>query len=561
MKKAELYKKKALSYIDRVLTGERITGELERLAVKRHVRDLENATEMGFYFDEKSAKIAMSFFTFLRHYKGEWAGKEFELEDWQCFIVWCVFGWKAHNGLRRFNYANIEVSRKNGKTTFAAGIALLMLVMDNEPGAEVYSAAVDKGQASICWEAAKAMISQSPQLSQYLKVWAHSIEMESTASSYLPLSKETKNKDGLSPHCAICDELHAWPTDDIYNLITTGMGSRRQPLVFSITTAGVDMSFPYYSMRCYYVDILKGIKSGEDTFCIIFCPDKNDDWKDPNTWYKASPNLGISVYADYMQKRFQKAINEGGSTEVHFKTKNLNMWVDAPDVWIPDEKVLRCDHGTTDDDLIGQECYGGIDLASHVDINSLALYFPNLPHPTFRFYFWIPEGKVLQKEDRVDYRQWCREGWIKITPGDVIDIDYFISDISEILKMYDVRNLAFDPAKAYHGVIQGLQKEGFSEILDEFSQSIRNMSEPTKKVEADVTAGFIDLMKNPVIRWMFRNVVVYRDANDNIKLDKKRSIEKIDGVVTMANAYGGYMSNNEDTYQYKEIGFINLHSV
>lgn len=546
MKRQELYKKKALSYIDRVLSGERIAGELEILAVQRHVNDLEYATEKGFYFEEKAPKLVFGFFSLLRHFKGEWAGREFELEDWQCFIIWVVFGWKTAEGRRRFNYANVEVSRKNGKTTFAAGIALFMLIMDQEQGAEVYSAAVDKEQAAICWSAAKAMIERSPSLSKHVKTFTTSLVMESTASSYKMLSKETKNKDGLSPHCSICDEMHAWSSDEIYNLITSGMGARRNPLVFSITTAGFNMNSPYYSMRCHYVDILRGIKQEENTFVIIYCPDKEDDWKDPKTWYKSSPNLGVSVYMDYMEKEFIKAVNKGSTTEVNFKTKNLNMWVDAPDVWIQDEKVMKCDHGMTDENLTGEVCYGGLDLGSHVDINALALFFPKLKVPTFKLYFWIPEGKVLQKEDRVDYRQWYKEGWIKITPGDVIDIDFITSDISAILHMYDVKNLSFDPAKAYHGVIQGLQKEGFEEILDEFSQGIQNMSEPTKQLEASVTAGAVDLMKNPVIRWMFRNVVVYTDANDNIKLDKRRSQEKIDGVVAMANAYGGWMSGEEE---------------
>lgn len=560
MKKTDLYKRKALSYIDRVISGERVAGELERLAVQRHLSDLENATEMGLYFDEKAAKIVFAFFTLLKHYKGEWAGKELELEDWQCFIVWCVFGWKTKDGRRRFNYANVEVARKNGKTTFAAGIALFMLIMDGEPGAEVYSAAVDREQASICWTAAFKMVEQSKELSKYVKLWKTSIVFENTESSYKPLSKETKNKDGLSPHCAICDEMHAWVSDDIYNLITTGMGARRNPLVFSITTAGADMSLPYYGMRNHYIEILRGIKKQENTFAIIYCPDKEDDWKDPKTWLKASPNLGISVYMDYMEKQFENAMNKGGTVEVNFKTKNLNMWVDAPDVWIQDEKVIRCNHGTTEDDLRGQKCWAGLDLASHVDINALALYFPLLPVPAFRFYFWIPEGKVREKEDRVDYRQWHKEGWINITPGDVIDIDFMLADLEKIFLLYDVQDIAFDPAKSYHGIIQGLQKSGFAELLDEFSQGIQNMSEPTKKIEADVTAGKVDLMGNPVIRWMFRNVVVYRDANDNIKLDKKRAIEKIDGVVAMADAYGGYMSQDEDEnfYHYTGLKTLNL---
>ena len=559
MKKSEIYKKKTLQYIDDVMTGKRCAGELEKLAVQRHIDDLKYATEKGFYFDEKKAKLALSSFTLLKHFKGEKAGEEFELEGWQCFIIWCVFGWMRKGGVRRFNYAEIEVARKNGKTTLAGGIGNFMLLFDGEAGAEIYSAAVDKDQARICWDSSKKMLEGSPVLSKHVKCYRAAIVHEKSASFFKPLSKESGNKDGLNPHCAICDERHAWKTDDMYNVIKSGMGARRQPLIFSITTAGFDMTSPYYKSRSVMVDVLKGIKVQDNTFVMIFAPDKDDDWRNPKTWEKANPNLGISLSYEYMEKELEDAINKGSTTEVNFKTKNLNMWVDAPDVWIPDEKVMKCDHETTIEDLVGQECYGGIDLASHVDINSLALYFPHLPVPAFLFYFWIPEGKVLQKEDRVDYRQWHRENWVKITPGDVIDIDYLVSDLSEIFQRFDVKNIAFDPAKAYHGVIQGLQKGGYADILDEFGQSMTNMSEPTKKIEADVTSGAVDLMKNPVIRWMFRNVVVYRDANDNIKLDKKRSIEKIDGVVAMANAYGGYMSkSDDDTYEYKGIMSVKL---
>lgn len=555
----EVYKDKALSYIDRVMSGERKSGRLERLAVERHLRDLEEATERGIYFDEREAKRYLSLCKYIKHYQGEWAGRDFEPEDWQCFILWTLFGWKRAGGMRRFRYADIEMARKNGKTFLAAVIALGLLMIDKEMGAQVYSAAVDKDQARVCFSAACMMISQSGALSKYLEVWSNSITMESTASFYKPLSKETKNKDGFNPSGAICDEMHAWPTDDIYNLIRSGMGARRQPLILSISTAGFDLNSPYYGMRRRYVDILEGVVEDDSTFVIIYCPDKEDDWRDPSTWGKANPNLGVSVYEDYMETEFSNASQRGGTSEVNFKTKNLNLWVDAPDVWIQDEKVAACDFGTTDEDLDGKECYGGIDLASHVDINALALYFPGLERPAFRFYFWIPDGKVLAKEDHVDYRQWQREGWISVTPGDVIDIDVMVSDLSRILRRYDVRNLAFDPAKAYHGVIQGLQKEGFDGILDEFGQGIQNMSEPTKRVEADVTAARVDLMGNPVIRWMFRNVVVYRDANDNIKLDKRRSMEKIDGVVAMANAYGGYMSIDEDEeFRFHGVPFVRM---
>lgn len=539
-RKAEVYKERALGYIEAVMSGERRAGRYERLAVERHVRDLREATERGWYFDERAAKRAMAFFQLLKHYKGEWAGRELELEGWQCFVLWCVFGWMRKGGVRRFNYADVEVARKNGKTTFAAGVALYMMVLDGEQGAEVYSAAVDRDQAKICWEAARRMVEGSPALQQYVDTYTSSIVMEGTASSFKPLSKESKNKDGLNPHCAICDERHAWATDDIFNVLKSGMGARRQPLIFTITTAGFDMESPYYQSRRTMIDILEGVKEQDNEFVMIFCPDKEDDWRDPRAWEKANPNMGVSVSYEYMERELQDALNKGGRTEVNFKTKNCNMWVDAPDVWIPDDVVGANRHGVTDADLEGQPCYGGLDLAAHVDVNALALFFPE--QLAVKLFFWIPEGKVKEREDKVDYRRWAEEGWITVTPGDVIDIDYQVADIAGICRRYDVKNLAFDPAKAYHGTIQGLQKAGLDSILDEYGQGIMNMSEPTKRLEALVRERALDLMGNPVLRWMFRNVVLYRDPNDNIKLDKRKSPDKIDGVVALADALGGMMS-------------------
>lgn len=541
----EEYIKKANSYMADVLSGKRIAGELEILAVKRHFYDLENAPEMGLYFDVKKAQKALAFFTLLKHSKGEWAGKELILEGWQCFSIMSIFGWMKADGTRRFNESYTEVARKNGKTTYAAGIANYMLVFDDEQGAEVYSAAVDKEQAKVCWEGAKNMVEASKELSKYVETSKQAIFVPSTNSTFKSFSKDTKNKDGFNPHCAICDELHAWPTDDIYNLIISGMGARKQPLVFSITTAGFDKMSPCFEMRSVYIDILRGIKKQEETFVLIFSLDKDDDWKNPKNWGKANPNLGVSVYPDYLDKQLAQAILRK-SREVNFKTKNLNMWVDAPDVWISDDNVTANDFGTMDKSLVGQECYAGLDLASHLDINALILDFPSLPNHPVKCFFWIPEGKVAEKEDKVDYRLWYDQGWLNITSGDVIDIDEILADIDEILSLYNVKKLSFDPAKAFHGVIQGLQKGGWDDILEEYPQGITYMSEPAKKIEALITAKECDLMKNPIMRWMFKNVAIYTDANDNIKLDKKKSIEKIDGVVAWANAMGGYMASAND---------------
>ncbi|MCU4154524.1 hypothetical protein J1N10_00965 [Carboxylicivirga sp. A043] len=300
---------------------------------------------------------------------------------------------------------------------------------------------------------------------------------------------------------------------------------------------------------------MEGIKEQDDTFAMIFTLDKDDDWRDERNWPKASPNYGVSVEPDKMREQLKKAINRGGRTEVTFKTKNLNLWVDAPETWISDEKVVACNHGITLDDLKGQTCYGGIDLASHVDINAFELYFPNIKgRPVLLSYFWVPEAKVEEMQDRVDYRKWVEEGWMNMTEGDVIDIDQLVEDISEIIPQFNIVMVGFDPAKAYHGVVQGLQKAGFEKILQEFPQGIRYMSQPTREIEREVTAMEVDLMGNPVLRWMFSNAVTITDANDNIKFDKKKSQNKIDGVVAAINARGTYMSfeANAPAEPYKE---------
>jgi phage terminase large subunit-like protein len=234
--------------------------------------------------------------------------------------------------------------------------------------------------------------------------------------------------------------------------------------------------------------------------------------------------------------------------------------VDAPTVWIQDETVQTCTNGTTDEMLIGATVYAGLDLASHVDINALALYFPDVNgHPVARLHYWIPESKVNEHGDRVDYRRWQQEGRIHVTEGNVIDIDTQTEMIYQIVKKYNCRNIAFDPAKAYHGTIQNLQKKGLSGMLDEFPQNIKNMSEPTRTLEKLVQSGEIDLMRDPVLRWMFRNAVAVTDTNDNIKLDKKKSQQKIDGLIALINAIGGYMSGAKpEPYKNKEVKTLNF---
>ena len=553
----KIQRKKVKKYINDVLSGRRICGKLERLAVERHLADLENADKLKIRFDEVAAMRCISFFSILKHSKGEFSGKRFELEPWQMFIVWVLFGWKRLDGSRRFRYAYVEVARKNGKTTFAAALSLYMMVLDGEDGAEIYTAATKRDQAKICWTEARNMVGKSPALSNKIARFQSALTMESTLSKMEPLAADSDKLDGLNPHFAVVDEYHAHKTDMLYNVLKSATGARRQPMIFTITTAGFDKTSPCFLMRRTYIDVLLGIKKQENTFVMIYSADEGDDWKDPKTWAKSNPNMGISISAEYLEEEFKSALNRGGSEEVNFKTKNLNQWVDAPTVWIQDEKVRKCSNGTTDADLVGQTCYAGLDLASHVDINALALYFPELK--AIKLYYWIPEAKMEENADRVDYKTWAAEGRIFVTEGNVIDIDAQVDKITEIVRDVNCLNIAFDPAKAYHGTVQGLQKAGLNNLLDEFNQSIKTMSAPTRELQRLVESAEVDLMDDPVLRWMFRNAVAVTDANDNIKLHKAKSMNKIDGLTAIINAIGGYMSGAKpEPYKDSDLKILNF---
>lgn len=537
--------KAAEKYIADVLSGKISVSKITRLTFERHRRDLLHAPESGWYFDKRSAQRIFDFCTLLRHSPDKRSWVPFAPEPWQAAIIYIIFGWKKKDGTRRFNYAYIEIPKKNGKTTFAAVFANYLLLFDGEEEAEVYCAATVEKQARLCFSMAKKMIEHSPALKRRTRILTKNINIPETSSKMEMLGRDSETMEGINPHGAVIDEYHAWKNNEVFENIQSATVNRRQPLIIIITTSGRDKTLPCFHYRSLCIDILKGILKQSDTFAVIYAPDDDDDWHKPDTWRKANPNYGISVIPSRFKSEYQGAVNDPGK-EVSFKTKNLDIWVDAPTVWMPDDKWLLCSHGTNPKDLLGQSCYWGLDLASHVDINALALYFPGLGGwHVCRMFYWIPEAKVREKADRVDYALWMKAGHIRTTQGDVIDIETQVNDIMQISRDYPCLNLSFDPAKAYHGVIQGLIRAGFDQTkLDEFPQAITNMSAPTKELERLVMGAGLDHLNDPVLRWMLSNVQIYQDINNNIKPDKKRSREKIDGIVALINAIGGYMSLN-----------------
>ena len=520
-------------YAAAVRNGSLPSCRLIKLAVERWYADWQRE---DLYFNPKPFQLFCSYTLQLKHYKGNMAGEPFALEPWQKFFAANVLGWhRKETRKRRFTSADLLVPRKNGKTALAASLADFLLLLDGEPGAEIYTAAVDKAQAKICFDAAKTFLEKSI-FSTVVRPLRNTVHYSATTSIMSPLSKETKNKDGLNPHAAICDERHAWTSNEMYDVIKTGMGSRSQPLIISISTAGLDTSLPYYQDIQVYIDVLEGIKVLDDHFIMLYIPDEDADWENRDVWRQVNPNLGISLSWEYMENQYTDAKLKGGSTLVSFLVKNLNMWVDAPEVWIPDDEIKRNNAPTEIPE--GEECWVGIDFAAKTDIVATAFFFPRLM--ACKYLFVIPEQKVQEKKDIVDYRRWQEQGWVKVLPGKVIDEDIFLALLLIELDRYKIRHIAYDP----WGMWNITQKFGkYTEFLLEYQQSIRYMSVPTKWLEAEILQGHLNFLGNPVIRWMFKNVVIYRDPNDNIKLNKGKSREKIDGVVATVDAIGAWLND------------------
>ena len=547
----------AEQYAHDVRDGKLTVCEYVYLAIGRYFSDLENALDRGWYFDRKAAARAIRFIESLKHTKGEWAGRKFLLEPWQQFIVWNIFGWMLSGGTRRFRYAYIEIARKNGKTALSAGIGLYMLFADGESRPEVYSAATVKDQAKICFSDA-AEIVKATDLKKYLSVFRNSITYEAKGGMLKPLSSDYGTHDGLNPSCGIIDEFHAHKDSGMFDVIKSAFGARRQPLMFIITTAGFNKAGACFAYRDNVIKVLRGVNRDESLFGIVYTLDDKEEWDNPKMWVKANPNLGVSLSVDYLASQVMDAKNRPEAVR-NVMTKNVNLWVDAELTWILDEAWMKCIGTTAPADLKGCDCWGGLDLSNVGDITAFVLLFHEndkfqlLPH------FWIPEEKMLEKikKENINYDRWVAERYVTVTPGNVVDYDFVKADILRITADYTLKSTAYDRWNASQTIID-LQNEGME--FSPFGQGFGSMSAPTKQFEALVLTGEVEHFGNPVLRWMLTSTVVQTDPAGNIKPDKRKSVQKIDGIVASIMALGEWMTAQakDETNPYNERGLLIL---
>ena len=545
------YLQRATDYAQRVVSGDELAGKLERLGCERFLRDLarQGRDDFPYVLDESLGSRACRFIELLPHIKGEWARPEYvdgvlrsatiRLEDWQVFCEFQLFGWvHAQSRLRRFRRAYEEVARKNAKSTRAAGRLLYLLTADKEPGAHVYSAATTGEQAREVFDVMRNMALRSAEFQARfgVEVGKHDITIPGTASSAKPLNAEGSTLDGLNVHAAVIDELHAHKTRAVFDVIDSATGARSQSLISMITTAGSDRAGICYEQRSYTVKVLEGTVQDDTWFGMIYTLDADDDWRDPATWRKANPNLGISVKADDMESACRKA-KATPSAVGNFLTKRLNVWVNADAAWMDMHAWERCANpDLTPEQLAHLPCWIPLDLASKVDVSAAPMLFRDEDNDRWyaitRRRFWLPQGAVTSGRNS-QYEGWVRDGWLVQTPGNVTDYDQIEEQLRQDARLLaDLREIPFDPFQATH-LSNHMLAEGLPMV--ELRNTVLTLSEPMKTIEALVLQGPDRFQHDgsPAMAWMMSNVVCQLDNKDNIYPRKERPENKIDGPVAL----------------------------
>lgn len=521
----------------------------------------------AYWYDDRAANRAVAFFRDnLMFSEGEWAGRPFLLEPWQEHdVVRPLFGWKREDGTRRYRRAYVWVARKNGKTELAAGISLLMLLGDAEPGGQVFSIASEKDQAAIVFTKASNMVARSKRLAALLECLQKSIYCPALNASFRPLSGKPKGKHGLSMSGLIGDEIHEWASGDLYTFVHDSAAARRQPLEFLISTAGQKGT---YGEEVYKEcqAIIAGDIEDDETLVVIYAPSDDDDWTLESTWRKANPNFGRTVKVEPFLADFRRA-RQLPRLENDFRRYRLNMWTEQAVKWLPIDAVddegrrFGWDHCVGpiawnapefESRLVGKRCFGGLDLSSTTDLSALVWFFPvqdGVDVPVLLARFWKPADlvKVHARRDRLPYESWVATGAMMTTPGNVVDYAFIQARLIADAERFDVAftgrhdreagqgGLAIDRWNATETAVK-LEQEGLPVVL--FGQGFASMSAPSKELERLVMANALHHGGHPVLRRHAMAVAVKTDHAENIKPTKDKSAIRVDGIVASVMAIG-----------------------
>jgi phage terminase large subunit-like protein len=538
-----------------------VANRYVRLACQRHLDDLEHGAERGLRYDAAKAARAVAFFGFLRLAEGPFDGRPFALSPWQAFIVGSLFGWYTRDAdgewVRRFRNAYIETGKGSGKTPLAAGIGLYGMVGDDEGASEIYSAAAVRDQANILWTDARRMVEKSPALRARVDVGAHALSMPSRNASFRAVSSEAKNLHGKRPHVVLIDEEHAHPNGEVIDAMRAGTKGRRNALIVRITNSGFDRHSVCWADHEYSINVLEGILADDAWFAFVCgldpcdehrpggapvdgCPDC-DQWTDEAVWLKANPNLGVSLPIRYLREMVTEAI---GKPSAASSTKRLCfcIWTEGSGKWLDVAAfALLADVAGPAPLPATRTGYGGLDIASTTDLTAFVIVAPRESCDReghtgrcydLRAWFWLPEANLPGRvsRDHVPYDLWAADRWITLTPGNRVDQERLVADL---VAQKNARAIGIDRWNTAW-LTPKLQEEGFDVL--EVGQGYASLSAPAKRIEADIAAGLVHHDGNPVLRWMVANAAATQDAAGNIKPDREKSAEKIDGVAAWCDA-------------------------
>lgn len=532
---------KGVKYAEDVVAGRIVACQWVRLACKRFLDDINS---QDYYFDEKKYKTLTSFTGVLKHYTSGAAGKPFVLEPWEDFIVCNLFClYRVDTGRRKYKSGHISVSRKNGKTTLCAALGLFGLIGDGEPGASVIMAANSREQGHLDYDCAAAFARQLDPKKKNLKVLRNEIVFNKNNGSLKVISADASTGDGLNPSMVILDELHEAKDSKMFDVLRSGMGFRQQPLMLSITTAGFNLSGFCHDYEEYCKEVLSGQKVDETLFALLYTLDDGDDWSDEKNYIKSNPNLGVTVNTKWLNEQVNQAKNSP-SLEVGVKTKNLNVWCSSSVTWIPEQYIKRSMKKLDLSDFIHKNnylVYMGFDLAAVSDLTALTILLidPETDEYIFFTFYYLPKSALEAKYNSELYKMWAQKGFLILTESETTDYNYIQNQILYWCDHLDVQGIFYDSWNATT-LVNNLINAGLP--MQAYSQSIGNFNRPTKEIERLILSDRVTIDNNPITRFCFDNVELKVDLNGNAKPVGDHDKRKVDGVISMLNALGGYLN-------------------
>lgn len=533
---------KFTSYARDVLSGKIVAGELIKLACERFISWFDRD---DIYFDPVRAEKPVRFISKLKHFTGKFKGKSFILQDWQEFLIYNIYGWiRKDNDTRLIRNVYIQISRKCGKTSLAAAIGLYGLIADGEAGAEVTCVAPSAEQSRIAFKNASSYL-ESINKFKLFRPMRGEIRYDRTKSRFRIMSSDASLGDGFNCSTAIIDEYHAMKTNDIPNVLVSGMGMRTQPLTIYITTAGFNLMSPCKKYRDMCEEILRGVKDDDTIFAAIYELDEEDNINDEKVWKKCCPSLDITVTGDYMKQQL-KMMKNNSADEVPILTKTFNKWCQSLSNWLPYTLLLENTKKFNIEEFKDvPKLYGimGIDLGSTSDMTSISLGFNYESKFYFKTWIFIPEIALEESPNKHLYLEWKKRGLIEITPGNACDYDYILNKVLEINKSIKIFKVMYDKWNSTSFTEQAVQHRI---NMIPYSQSLGNFNSPTKEFERLLRLNNVVLDDNEAVRWCIMNATLKEDWNGNIKPVKGGTkYEKIDAVISILESLGGMLESTQ----------------